>query len=258
MSRRGRTGGRPRDEREAICSATRRSSSHSPAPASRRSPAGRPPRPVVAPRGRQPRPDRPIGADAVDRPSPAPAPAVRSRPSGAAREGAGGSRQPGLLGDRREAAGGPVRGREQLVAEVGVRDRGERLEPRWRTVRPCSSAAPCSVMTTSTWWRGVVTTGPAADHGTIRERARRPHEVEGRHSSERSSRSRPAPATKSSWPPMPENCEPPIVSATTWPWRSIASAPLIETKRGCRAITSAELTTSTGRNRTSSFSCSQS
>ncbi len=32
---------------------------------------------------------------------------------------------------------------------------------------------------------------------------------------------------KSSWPPMPENWVPSIVSATTWPWTSMARAPLI-------------------------------
>ena len=63
---------------------------------------------------------------------------------------------------------------------------------------------------------------------------------------------------KSSWPPMPENCAPSIVSATTWPWMSIASAPLIVTILRLRAIASAELTRSTGRKATSRFSWSHS
>ena len=35
---------------------------------------------------------------------------------------------------------------------------------------------------------------------------------------------------KSSWPPIPENSRPPILSATTCPWRSTESAPLIVTR----------------------------
>ena len=60
--------------------------------------------------------------------------------------------------------------------------------PRWWTVSPWSSAAPCSVTITSTWWRGVVITAPASNQGTIRERSSPPIvTVEGRQSSERSS-----------------------------------------------------------------------
>ena len=57
---------------------------------------------------------------------------------------------------------------------------------------------------------------------------------------------------------MPEYWRPPIVSATTWPWTSTASAALIETILRLRRIVSGELTTSTGRNATSSLPSSQS
>ena len=102
--------------------------------------------------------------------------------------------------------------------------------PRWCTVLPCSSAAPYSVTMTSTWWRGVVITAPASNHGTMRDRSSSPTViVDGRQSSERSSRSRAGPATKSSWPPMPEYCAASIVSAITWPWMSTDMAALIVT-----------------------------
>ena len=82
--------------------------------------------------------------------------------------------------------------------------------------------------------------------------------VEGRQSRERSSSSRPEPAAKSSWPPIPEYWRPPIVSATTWPWTSTASAALIEIIRRLAAIRSGELTTSTGRKATSALPSSHS
>ena len=50
---------------------------------------------------------------------------------------------------------------------------------------------------------------------------------------------------------MPLYWSPLIVSATTWPWTSIASAPLIVTMSSLAPITSGELTISTGRNATS-------
>ena len=131
--------------------------------------------------------------------------------------------------------------------------------PRWCTVLPCSSAAPYSVTMTSTWWRGVVITAPASNHGTIRERSSSPTViVDGRHSSERSSRSRAGPDTKSSCPPMPEYCTALIVSAITWPWMSTDMAALIVTMARLRPIASGEFTRSTGRNATSRFSWSQS
>jgi len=103
----------------------------------------------------------------------------------------------------------------------------------------------------------VVITAPASSQGTIRERVSpQISTVDGMQSRERSSRSSAGPATKSSWPPTPESCVPPRVSATTWPWMSISMAPLIVTILRLRAITSAELTTSTGRKATRSFSCS--
>ena len=56
---------------------------------------------------------------------------------------------------------------------------------------------------------------------------------------------------------MPEYWLPSIVSATTWPWMSTASAALIVTIMRLRPIRSGELTTSTGRNATSGLSSSQ-
>ena len=117
---------------------------------------------------------------------------------------------------------------------------------------------PYSVTTTSIWCRGVVITAPASNHGTIRLRISPSRvTVEGRHRSERSSIDSPGPETKSSWPPMPENWRPFSTSATTWPWMSIASAPLIVTIARLRAITSGLFTTSTGRNATSWLPASQ-
>ncbi len=124
--------------------------------------------------------------------------------------------------------------------------------PRWSTVLPWSSATPYSVMTTSTWWRGVATTVAASNHGAIRERSSPPTvAVERRQISERAETESPGPETKSSWPPIPENWSPPIVSATTWPWMSSASAPLTVTARRFWPIMSGELTTSTVRKATS-------
>lgn len=84
---------------------------------------------------------------------------------------------------------------------------------------------------TSTWWRGVVITAPGPNHGTIRDRTwpSLVVYVEGRQISERSDSSSPAPATKSSAPPMPLNWLPSMVSATTCPWMSTARAPLMVT-----------------------------
>ncbi len=82
--------------------------------------------------------------------------------------------------------------------------------------------------------------------------------VEGRHSSERSSRARAGPDTKSSWPPMPEYWTPPMVSAITWPWMSTDMAALMVTMARLRPMASGEFTRSTGRKATSWFSCSQS
>ena len=62
---------------------------------------------------------------------------------------------------------------------------------------------------------------------------------------------------KSSWPPIPEYWLPWIVSATTCPWMSTASAALIVTIIRLRPIRSGELTTSTGRKATWSLPSSQ-
>ena len=83
---------------------------------------------------------------------------------------------------------------------------------------PWSSAAPYSVTLRSTWWRGVVITAPASNHGTIRERSSPLIvTVEGRQSIARASSDRAGPEMKSSWPPIPENWFASIVSATTCP-----------------------------------------
>jgi hypothetical protein len=104
---------------------------------------------------------------------------------------------------------------------------------------PSSSATPYSVTITSTWCRGVVITAPGPNHGTIRECSSPSLEnVDGRQISERSESSSPAPATKSSAPPIPLNWLPLMASATTWPWMSIASAPLIEIMSSLAPITS--------------------
>jgi hypothetical protein len=64
---------------------------------------------------------------------------------------------------------------------------------------PCSSAAPYSVTTTSTWCRGVVITVPASNHGTMRECSSSPILiVEGMHNSDLASSDRAGPETKSS------------------------------------------------------------
>ena len=46
-----------------------------------------------------------------------------------------------------------------------------------------------------------------------------------------------APRTKSTWPPMPVNCCGPMLSATTWPIRSIWMAELIATTLSIWPIT---------------------
>ena len=72
---------------------------------------------------------------------------------------------------RAAASGRRTRARRPRAARRG--SPGGRSEassrPRWWTVLPISSAAPCSVTTTSTWWRGVVMTVPASNHGTMRD-----------------------------------------------------------------------------------------
>ena len=75
--------------------------------------------------------------------------------------------------------------------------------------------------------------------------------MEGKQSSDFASSDSAGPETKSSWPPIPEYWVPLIVSAMTCPWMSIAIAPLIVTISRLRAITSGELTISTGRKATS-------
>ena len=110
--------------------------------------------------------------------------------------------------------------------------------PRWWTVRPCSSAAPYSVTITSTWWRGRGDDRPGVEPGDDPRRGarhRRWRSTAGRAARGRSSDSA-GPAMKSSWPPMPEYWLPSIVSATTWPWMSTASAPLIVTILRLRPI----------------------
>jgi hypothetical protein len=143
---------------------------------------------------------------------------------------------------------------------AGARRRlAARASPRWRTVLPWSSAAPCSVTITSTWCLGVVMTVPASNQGTMRERSSSPIvTVEGMQRIERSSSWSADPDTKSSWPPMPEYCTPPMVSATTCPWMSTAMAALMVTMAWLRLMASGELTRATGRKATSWFSWSQS
>ena len=60
-----------------------------------------------------------------------------------------------------------------------------------------------------------------------------------------------APMTNSSWPPTPEYCRGPIVSAMTCPERSTASAPLMLTIRRLRRMMAGSLTCATGSMRTS-------
>ena len=152
----------------------------------------------------------------------------------------------------RPAARGALGGGEQLVAEVGVGDRGERLAA---LVDGLALELGGAVLGHD----HVDLVARRRDHRARLEPGHDPRAqlavlrsyVAGKQSSERSSRSSAGPAMKSSWPPMPENCAPPIVSATTWPWMSIASAPLIVIIFWLRAIASAELTSSTGRNATS-------
>ena len=89
---------------------------------------------------------------------------------------------------------------------------------------------------------------PSGSTATMRETRWPPTvAVDGRQITARSSSSRPETDTKSSWPPMPENCRPSSVSATTWPHRSMASAPLMVTISSLREIVSGELTMSTGQ-----------
>src|SRR5664280_1463034 len=129
---------------------------------------------------------------------------------------------------------------------------------RSRSVRPERSALPYSVTMTATWWRGVETTDPSGRSGTILERAASlDTAVERRQISEWSSRRISAPATKSSWPPTPEICLPSMWSATTCPYRSTLSPPLIDTKALFLAISVGSLTTSTGRKATCSLPSSQ-
>jgi len=88
----------------------------------------------------------------------------------------------------------------------------------YRTVRPVSSATPYSVMTTPVWCRGVETTDPSRGRPAMRDTTSPARTaVERRQTSEWASRCSSAPATKSSWPPTPEICLPPMLSATTWP-----------------------------------------
>ena len=126
-----------------------------------------------------------------------------------------------------------------------------RARARSRTVRPRRCATPCSVTTRSSWWRGRRDDRALGECGRRCARSGAPPttEVERRHTSERSSSDSPDGAMKSSWPPMPEYCRPPMVSATTWPCRSTLSAPLIVIIDRLRAITSGAFTTSTGQER---------
>ena len=171
-----------------------------------------------------------------------------------------GARAPGGPGRILHRLSGARGFRPPPGARPGNRDGRSRRGrgPARGPVRPDRSAAPCSVMTTPVWCRGVETTDPSGRSGTIRDRVT-PLDtaVDRRQISEWSSRRISAPATKSSWPPTPEIWRPSMLSATTWPYRSTLSAPLMDTKAWFWAMTVGSLTTWTGTNATSSFPSSQ-
>ena len=127
------------------------------------------------------------------------------------------------------------RGREQLAAEVGVRDADERHRALPDVLAPQVGDAVLG--------DDVVDVAAARDDARALPRATGRMRLtvavlrgEGSAMMGLPPLLRAAPRMKSTWPPMPEKKRPPSVSAATWPVRSTASAELIATIWSLRAI----------------------